>query len=107
MFGDSWSSPLKCRTSQSQCQPLVRGNRRVLEEFVQRVARWNVDDIEKEARIDSGAAHPARDGARELRAIQQRVGICPLLRLVAEALRSLRRPQRMAELPQRRHHVLA
>ena len=52
-------------------------------------------------------AQPPRDGARELGTVQQRVGVCPLLRLIAESLRRLRGPQRMAKLAQQRHRRFA
>ena len=57
--------------------------------------------------IDPLRSHAARDGARELGAIQQRVGIGPLLRLVAKPLGRLRRPDGMPELSKHGHRRVA
>jgi hypothetical protein len=96
----------KRRASQCQREAFVCGNRVVRDERVQRVTGRNVDNIQKDARIGSLRPEPSRDGTRELRAIQQRVGIGPLLRRVTEPLRRLRRPQWMPQLAQYRHRAV-
>ena len=57
------------------------------------------------ARAWSRAA--ARNRARELGAVQQRIRIGPFLGHVAESFWRLRGPQRMSQLPQQRHRRVA
>ena len=79
---------------------IVGGNRRVGQQRAQRIAGGTSTTSSSVARIDARHAQAPRERARELGAVEQRIGIGPFLSRVAEALRRLRRPQRMPQLPQ-------
>ena len=68
----------------------------------QRIAAGTSTTSSRVAGIDRRGPRRRATRARQLGAVQQRIGVGPLLRRVAEALRRLRRPERMAQLPQER-----